>query len=113
MTSCHGKNEHYYLTHAKELQVAIKSCPGKPPQGITCDQAEHLASRLNALGYQLQSGPQEFGKKILALQETIATQKAELASKKENAELKTALQNNQKELVDLLAVVKWLESPES
>jgi hypothetical protein len=56
---------------------------------------------------------QAFGNKILSLQQTIAQQKSELEKNNSNQELKTSLDKNEHDLVEFLAVVKWLESPES
>jgi len=64
------------------------------------------------LAYQLQYNPQGFGHKILALQQTIATQQSELTTNN-SPELKTSLAQNKQDLAYYLAVVKWLESPES
>lgn len=64
LTSCSAKNEHYYRTHPNELQQAIKACPNRQPAGLTCEQLESLANRMNKLAYQLQLSPQGFGKKL-------------------------------------------------
>ncbi len=106
------KNEQYYLSKPKELQKALKACPNQAPQGLSCQQLEQIGDRMNRLAYQLQSNPQAFGNKILALQQTIAAQQLEL-KKNRTKELQASLAQNQHDLVDFLAVVKWLESPES
>lgn len=64
LTSCSAKNEHYYKSHPNELQQAIKACPERQPQGMSCEQLEALANRMNKLAYQLQLSPQGFGKKL-------------------------------------------------
>lgn len=112
LASCHKKNEHYYMTHSKELQSAMKACPNKQPQGLTCEQVDQIGNRMNELGRELQSNPQAFGNKIMKLQETIAQQKLELKANNTNSDLKLSLEKNQHVLVEFLAVVKWLESPE-
>jgi hypothetical protein len=112
LVSCNAKNEHYYLTHPKELQSALKTCPNQQPKGLNCEQIEQLGGRINNLAYQLQSNPQGFGTKILALQQTIANQTKELKNSNANQDLKTTLKQNQRDLADCMAVVKWLESPE-
>jgi hypothetical protein len=112
LTSCNMKNEQYYLSKPKELQKALKACPNQAPQGLSCQQLEQIGDRMNRLAYQLQSNPQAFGNKILALQQTIAAQQLEL-KKNRTKELQASLAQNQHDLVDFLAVVKWLESPES
>jgi hypothetical protein len=113
LTSCSTKDEHYYLTHPAALQEAVKACPNKQPEGLGCDQIEQIAKRVRELAYQLQSSPQSFGAKILALQETIANQQNKLKKNSSDEKLKASLQKNQRDLTDYLAVVKWLESPES
>lgn len=111
LISCSGQDGAYYLSNPAALQQALKKCPEKQPSGLSCQQLEDLGKHMNELAYQLQSSPQGFGTKILGLQETIAKQQDELKRNKKNAELKASLQGNQKELADLFAVVKWLESP--
>ncbi|KTD34110.1 secreted endonuclease [Legionella moravica] len=113
LTACSERGENYYRSNPKELQMAIKSCPNKQPEGLTCEQIGQLGSRMNSLAYQLQLNPQAFGNKILALQQTIAKQKLELNDAGTNSELKISLEQNEHDLADYLAVVKWLESPES
>ena len=113
LTSCNEKNEHYYLSHPLELQSALKACPNQQPQGLSCEQIEQIGKRINSLAYQLQTSPQGFGTKIVALQQTIANQKLELKNNPANQELETSLQQNQHDLADFMAVVKWLESPEN
>lgn len=113
LTSCDTKDEAYYRTHPKELQKAISACPRQKPGALTCQQIAELGNRMNKLGYQLQSNPPGFGGKILALQETIATQEIEVKKDAANSELAKNLEQNKKELIELLAVVKWLESPAS
>lgn len=113
LTSCTKKDEHYYETHPNDLQQAIKSCPQQQPQGLTCEQLQTIAGHMNSLAYQLQSSPQGFGAKILALQETIAKQQQQLETDLSNADLQASVAQNKRDLAEHLAVVKWLESPAS
>lgn len=113
LTSCNQKDEQYYRNNMKELQKAIKACPNQQPEGLTCAQLGELNGRLTGLAYQLQYSPQGFGNKILAIQQTIADQRIKLKTDSSNEELKKALKQNELDLADYLAVVKWLESPES
>lgn len=113
LASCTAKNEQYYRSHPKELQQALKACPNQQPEGLSCDGIKKLAGRMNELAYQLQYSPQGFGHKILALQETIAQQEIEYKKTPDAANLKASLDQNKHDLVEYLAVVKWLESPES
>lgn len=110
LVSCSVKDEQYYFSHPKELQQALKSCPAQKPQGISCEKLKHIGERMNNLAYQLQSNPQGFGSKILALQETIAKQEME---SKRAPEINASLTQNKHDLASYLAIVKWLESPES
>lgn len=112
LTSCANKDNNYYRSHPKELQAAVKACPDQQPKGLTCQQIGKIADRMNRLGYQLQVNPQAFGGKILALQYNIAEQQLHLKKDANNAQLKASLDHNLHELAYLLAVVKWLESPE-
>ncbi|CAM2994098.1 secreted endonuclease [Legionella steigerwaltii] len=113
LTSCTAKNEHYYKSHPNELQQAIKSCPNRQPQGLTCEQLEALANRMNKLAYQLQLSPQGFGKKIMGLQTAIAQQQVQLKTVGTNENLQADLTQNKRDLADHLAVVRWFESPTS
>lgn len=113
LTSCYAKDESYYRSHPKELQTAMNDCPLKKPQGLTCSQIEELGNRMHRLAYQLQSNPPGFGKVILAMQETVAKQELELKQGSSTPEFLANLEKNKRELAEMLAVVKWLESPES
>lgn len=113
LTACTVKDKHYYQSNPKELQKAVKACPGQKPQGLTCEEVEEIGRRMNGLAYELQNSPQAFGNKILNLQQTITTQLIQFKNESSNAELKTSIEKNKVELADYLAVVKWLESPES
>lgn len=112
LTSCTDKSEEYYRNNPLELQKALKACPNRESRGLNCKELEQLGNRMNSLAYQLQYNPQGFGHKILALQQTIATQQSELATNN-SPELKVSLAQNKQDLAYYLAVVKWLESPES
>ncbi|MBA2656408.1 MAG: hypothetical protein H0U70_05420 [Tatlockia sp.] len=113
IVACSPQNEHYYQTHPQALQEALKNCPDRKPSQMSCEQLKALAVKTNELAYQLQASPQLFGKKILALQESIAAQKNELAAHSSQPELKASLENNKQLLTQYLAIARWLESPES
>ena len=113
LTSCAVKDEQYYRSHPRELQHALKSCSSQKNENSSCDALQRLSERLNALAYQLQYSPQGFGAKILSLQETIAQQEVALKENKITPDLHASLLKNKQDLADYLAVVKWLESPES
>ncbi|KTC93804.1 MULTISPECIES: hypothetical protein [Legionella] len=101
----------YYRTHPQALQNAVKDCPAKQPANISCKQLAEVATGVNELAYQLQVNPQAFGKKIIALQETLASQQANLKANPNQPELKVTVQNNEEQLAEYLAIVRWLESP--
>lgn len=112
MMACSAQDEHYYRVNPQALQEAIKNCPEKSPKGVSCDELKDTALRMNKLALQLRMDPQDFGKQILALQEEIAKQESELASK--NASIKAnGLKEKKEDLKERIAIVKWLESPES
>lgn len=113
LTACQAKDGQYYRTHPKELQSALKACPEKKPDGISCEQLNDIGQRVNGLAYQLQANPQAFGSKILALQQQIAQINTQIKKDKSNSELQAKLDASKQELVDMMSIVKWLESPES
>ncbi|MBA2653262.1 MAG: hypothetical protein H0U73_13510 [Tatlockia sp.] len=113
LVACSPPNEAYYQRNPQALQEAIKNCPAKNPSNLSCEQLKAIALKINELAYQLQVNPQAFGKKILALQETIAVQKTELAGKANQSVLKETLEKNKQLLDQCMAIVQWLESPES
>ena len=111
LASCGAKDEQYYRSHPKEIQQALDVCPVQKPNGISCDQLKKLGERMNNLAYQLQSNPQGFGSKILAMQEAVAKEELEI-KEKTSPELDASLAQKKYTLTEYLAVVKWLESPE-
>lgn len=113
LVACSPRNEHYYQMHPQALQAAIKDCGAKQPSRLSCSQLENIAIKTNELAYQLQANPQAFGRKILALQERIAAEEAALGARVDQAELRVTLKENKQLLAQCLAVVQWLESPES
>lgn len=90
----------FYKLNPRKLEKAIASC--QDVQSSRCIKLKEIALRINDLAYELRLDPQAFGQKILLLQETIA-----------NPESSTVLVQTKDELQERLAVVKWLESPES
>lgn len=106
-----SKEKQYYRKHPKELQHALMQCQEK--ESKHCTKLRRLGLRLDRLARELQHSPQGFGQNILSLQQTIASQEKELLKNKVNLKLKHSLAQNKEELADELAVVKWLESPES
>lgn len=111
MAACAAHNERYYSLHPKVLEAAIIACPEKSPTGISCEQLKIIASHVNELAYQLRLNPQGYGKEILMLQETIAKQELNLRQSPNEPKQQASLIENQHQLGERLAVVKWLESP--
>lgn len=113
LTACAVQDEHYYRTNPKALDQAVKNCPAQQPPKLSCSQLAAIALSMNELAYQLQMNPQGFGKQILALQESLAKKEGQLQKEPAQVELKAAIEKNKQELAERLAIVRWLESPES
>ncbi|KTD23399.1 secreted endonuclease [Legionella lansingensis] len=113
LVACGRQDETYYRQNPQALQQAVQNCPNKKPADISCAQLVNIAREVNELAYQLQTSPQGFGKSILELQENIAQQQAALQSNPNQPELKSSIEKNKQNLALRLAIVKWLESPES
>lgn len=101
MTASIAKDTHYYSMHPQALQQAMQQCASQPTD--SCEQLHQLAERMNNLAYELHMNPQEYGLQIIALQTSLAQQPTNTAEF-------AALQQN---LRERLAIIKWLESPES
>ena len=112
LTSCASETEKQYATHPKALQQAMQECPQKAPKHVSCAVLGEIATRINQLAYQLQSNQQGYGKNILALQEAITTQRSTLEKHPEQGDLQHQLKQNERQLQERLAVVRWLASPE-
>lgn len=113
LVACATKDEQYYRMHPQALEDAVKACPAKEPSQLNCQQLTELSKTMKDLAYQLQTNPPAFGKKILALQENMAKQKAELKTNPNQPELRKQLEETKQQLTECLAIVKWLEAPES
>lgn len=113
LNACAAKDERYYHLNPVALQEAIKNCPQKQPEQVSCTQLEQIAIDVNQLAYQLKMNPQGFGTKILTLQNELVKQQQELQKNPSQPALVTSIDNKQWELAQHLAIVKWLESPES
>ena len=112
LTACSPQSEKNYASNPKALQTAIKQCPEKSPKKVSCEQLSEVASRINQLAYKLRADQQAYGKEILALQETITTQRSTLQENPKLASLQKDLRQNEQQLQERLAVVRWLASPE-
>lgn len=108
LTGCGSHDERYYREHPKALQDAIAECPVHAPKMVDCETLHQIAIQVNEYVYDLRMSPQEFGKTMLALEETIAKQESS-----HQADVKPMLDKNKQELRERLAIVNWLESPAS
>lgn len=111
LSACQARDAHYYRLNPQALQQAIKTCPARAPGKVSCTELREAAEQVNHLAYELQMNPQRFGSKIIALQEELARQQARLAQAPKEEKLLTNIKQNQKELEQRLAIVRWLESP--
>jgi len=112
VVACSAHDEQYYRLHPVALQQALEKCPEQPSGDLSCQQLKVVAEKLNKLAYQLRINPQDFGKQILALQETVAKQKKSLQQNPNQPDVNAALAENIQQLKERLAIVKWLESPQ-
>lgn len=113
ITACSNQDENYYRHNPQALQDVIKNCTNNPSATLNCDKLTVIANEINELTYQLQLNPQGFGKKILELQQTLAAQQASLQDNPNQVNLRESIEKNKQQLAERLAIVKWLESPES
>ena len=112
LVACSPQNEKRYSGDPKALQEAMKNCPEKSPKNVSCAALSEIAIRINQLAHKLQMDQQAYGKDILALQETITMQRSTLEKNPEQAALQKNLKQNERQLQEHLAVVRWLASPE-
>ncbi|MDF1678598.1 MAG: hypothetical protein P1U32_07905 [Legionellaceae bacterium] len=110
--ACSPQSEKGYSGNPKALQEAMKHCPEKSPNHVSCEQLSEIAARINQLAYKLRVDQQAYGKDILALQETITLQRSTLQKNPSEATLQKSLKENERHLQEHLAVVRWLASPE-
>lgn len=108
---CAAHDAQYYHLHPSVLQKTIEQCPEKHPRSLSCEQLKDIAVRINELVYALHQDPQEYGKKILSLQETVAQQEAAIKAEPKRVELRNLLAKNQWQLQESLAIITWLEAP--
>ncbi len=106
ISGCTPHNENYYRMHLKALQEALSLCPEKSPADISCAKLNALGKEINGLVYELQRSPQQFGSTIITLQNKLAEQKI-------NAVDLESVAITEEQLKQRLAIIRWLESPES
>jgi hypothetical protein len=105
-------SSNYYRANPHALIAAIKACHLAPTMTSECAKLQIIAGKANQLAYRLQSNPQAFGRKIIALQEKLASLNAQLITHPKQSEIKQAIVHCQQQLDNYLAIVKWLESPQ-
>lgn len=99
LSACGEKTAGYYRTHPQQLAAAIEHCRATQ-SSVACTELETIAAFVKNMADNLRQDPQVFGQRILTLQEEMA------AMKKPSHKMA-------QELHARLAVVKWLESPNS
>lgn len=102
--SLFAHNLAFYSLHPAELQKALEHCPMTEPADVSCSQLNQLAIRTNQLVSELHYSPQLFGQRILALQESLAQAQMNLNDP-------VQIEEQQRQLHERLAIVKWLEAP--
>lgn len=107
----HANTETYYKVNLNKLQQELSLCPERHPRNVTCEQLAQYARQVNNLADELRSSPQDFGKKILSLQQSQANILAALKQDPDQPDLKQSIHYTKKQLAERIAVVKWLESP--
>jgi SMC interacting uncharacterized protein involved in chromosome segregation len=115
LVACTPHDEQYYRENPKELQKVIKECPDNRSTALTptCNQLRTVATQVNLMAYELQVNPQQFGKKIISLQEHLADLKTQLQKNPADEESVKKMTAAKQELLERLAIIKWLESPVS
>lgn len=108
LTACQNADEQYYWNNPMALKKALSQCAQKSAKGLNCQKLQAIAQEMETLAYELRVSPQNFGKKIIALQESVA--KEESATENKSA---SELLKNKKQLQQYLYIAKWLESPGS
>ena len=112
ISACSSYDQHYYSLHPELIQKALDACPQKSPRGVDCKQLQGIATRLNEAVYQLRAHPQEYGAEILTIENAIAAEESSLARSPHQSQLELSLAAHKQDLVEHLAIVKWLESPD-
>ena len=90
---CQRKPIKYYVAHPEGLQKSIEQCNNEITSSEYCQNIFKLARKINNLTLELQTDPQEFGERIIALQQ------------------KTSSKYEKDELALRIAIVGWLEAP--
>lgn len=120
ITSCGSASDSaYYQMHPGKIAAALQQCQRQNPEQASCQRLQALQREMMGLAYELQASPQAFGTKILQTQQLIQEIKAKLTQAREAKDkplvtsLSSELKVQQTKNKQYLAVVRWLESPES
>lgn len=113
LSSCNAENEHYYRVHPEQLQKSVTQCEQQKSNSKKCQQLRMLAIEINQLAYALQRNPQAFGQDILKIQQKLAHLEQQQKKDQKSKEITLQIKQNKRLLSKYLAVVRWLESPES
>ena len=112
LIGCKIKDNAYYEKHPVELEAFLKECVLSPSDD--CERLKMLAIKMNELAFELQRDPQSVGRKILLLQDQLNQSNGGIEGTAYGRAASTEDYNEKKhELNQYLAVVQWLESPES
>lgn len=112
LSACQAKNEQYYRLHPDELQQALQQCMASEQSRNRCDSLWAIERDVRQLEFELKSNPQGFGQKIIRFQVRQVSLEKELQSH-ENKQKRLELNEISDQLEQYLAIVRWLESPES
>lgn len=112
LNSCAAHDERYYRLNPPELIQVMKACPEKQPRYLSCDELRPVFEEVSQMAYQLQINPQRFGYRILNLQQELGKQQTLLAQNPNQPQLAATIEKKQRELSELMAIVRWLEAPE-
>lgn len=104
-----AKSMNYYLANPQLVERELAACPATQPTDISCDALKQIAIKIDSLIYELHSDRLAYGQNILSLQEIIAKQRVLQSHNEESSNLNENINN----LNARLAVIRWLESPES
>jgi hypothetical protein len=117
LTACQKHDLQFYRTHPRALQTAMDQCPSQNASNPSCEELSRVALDINKLVFELQQNAQLFGVHLMGLQAELATLQAEAKSNslslEKRKDLTKKIKAMQEDLSMRLAVVEWLESPES
>ena len=104
----------YYREHPSRIQAALLACPYSKPKGITCQELSHVAQDTQALLFELEQTPQQYGLNIMRIQANIASYQLmmqHVMSTSQQQRLLHTLDSEQQRLNARLALIRLLETP--